>query len=114
MFSDELIGKNYFVLFQIRGGKLISQEKFISEGGESPAEVMGSFLRDYYSRAADVPKEVIISIEVNEKKVMTDYISSHKPVLVHSMGLKAAGFSPCMFLWYCSLSQRRYRSDLCH
>ncbi len=38
----EDLGKNYFVLFQIRGGKLISQEKFISEGGESPAEKRAS------------------------------------------------------------------------
>lgn len=71
----EDLGKNYFVLFQIRGGKLIAQEKFISEGGESPAEVMEAFLTDYYSRAADIPKEVIISIEVEADKVMEEYIS---------------------------------------
>ncbi|MBU0577268.1 excinuclease ABC subunit UvrC [Patescibacteria group bacterium] len=82
----EDLGKNYFVLFQIRGGKLIGQERFISEGGESPAEVMEAFLTDYYSRAADIPKEVIISIEVKEVKVLQDYISSqtdHKVKLVH-------------------------------
>ncbi|MBN2306377.1 excinuclease ABC subunit UvrC [Candidatus Peregrinibacteria bacterium] len=81
----EDLGKNYFVLFQIRGGKLISQEKFISEGGESPAEVMEAFLTDYYSRAADIPSEVIVSIEVSEKKVMEDYINTqtdHKVKLV--------------------------------
>jgi excinuclease UvrABC nuclease subunit len=81
----EDLGKNYFVLFQIRGGKLINQEKFIAELDESPAEVMEAFLTDYYSRAADIPKEVIISIEVKQKKVMTDYISSqtdHKVKLV--------------------------------
>ncbi len=85
----EDLGKNYFVLFQIRGGKLISQEKFISEGGESPAEVMESFLRDYYSRAADIPKEVIISIEVREKKIMTDYISSQTDYKVKLIAPKA-------------------------
>ena len=72
----EDLGKNYFVLFQIRGGKLIAQEKFISEGGDSPAEIMESFLRDYYSRAADIPKEVILSIDVADKKVLKDYIST--------------------------------------
>lgn len=85
----EDLGKNYFVLFQIRGGKLINQEKFISEGGESPAEVMESFLRDYYSRAADIPKEVIISIEVRQKKVMTDYISSQTDRKVKLIAPKA-------------------------
>ena len=79
------LGKNYFVLFQIRSGKLINQENFVSEGGDSPAEVMEAFLTDYYSRAADIPKEVIVSIELIEGKVMEAYISSqsdHKVTLV--------------------------------
>ncbi len=78
--------KNYFVLFQIRGGKLINQEKFISEGGESPVEVMEAFLMDYYGLAADIPKEVIVSIELDENKVMDDYISSqtdHKVKVIY-------------------------------
>lgn len=82
----EDLGKNYFVLFQIRGGKMISQEKFISEGGESPLEVMHAFLTDYYSYAADIPKEIIISIEISEVKIMQDYISSqtdHKVKIIH-------------------------------
>jgi excinuclease ABC subunit C len=82
----EDLGKNYFVLFQIRGGKLINHEKFISEGGDTPAEVMEAFLTDYYGRAADIPKEVIISIEVPETKILEEYISSqtdHKVHLIH-------------------------------
>ena len=70
----EDLGKNYFVLFQIRGGKLIDQEKFVSEGGEDSAEAMEAFLRDYYGYAADIPKEVIISIEVKVRKLIEDYI----------------------------------------
>ena len=82
----EDLGKNYFVLFQIRGGKLINQEKFISEGGENPTEIMEAFLTDYYGRAADIPKEIIISIEVKGVKIMQDYISSqtdHRIKLIH-------------------------------
>ena len=81
----EDLGKNYFVLFQIRGGKLIAQEKFIAEGGDSPAEIMEAFLTNYYSMAADIPREVIISIEVAETRVMEDYISGqtdHKVKLI--------------------------------
>jgi excinuclease ABC subunit C len=74
----EDLGKNYFVLFQIRGGRLINQEKFVAEGGDIPAEVMSAFLTDYYSRAADIPKEVILSLEVEEKTVMEDYISQQE------------------------------------
>jgi len=88
----EDMGKNYFVLFQIRGGRLINQEKFISEGGESPAEVMQSFLRDYYSYAADIPKEIILSIKPSEKTVMQDFISNQTDrkvkLLIPKMGHK--------------------------
>ncbi len=82
----EDLGKNYFVIFQIRGGKLIGQEKFISEGGEAPAEVMEAFLREYYGMAADIPKEIIISIDVEEKKLIEEYIAKqtdHKVTLIH-------------------------------
>lgn len=82
----EDLGKNYFVLFQIRAGKMINQEQFISEGGVVPSEIMKSFLVDYYGRAADIPKEVIISIEINEYKMVVDYISGHtdyKVKLIH-------------------------------
>lgn len=85
----EDLGKNYFVLFQIRGGKLISQEKFISEGGESPVEIMTAFLTGYYSRAADIPKEIIISIDIPEKKVMEDFISGHTDHKIKLLAPKA-------------------------
>ncbi len=88
----EDLGKNYFVLFQIRGGRLISQEKFISEGGESPAEVMEAFLRDYYSYAADIPKEVILSIEPVDKNLLETFIAQqtdHKThLLIPKLGHK--------------------------
>jgi len=82
----EDLGKNYFVLFQIRAGKLINQEKFISEGGELPVEIMEAFLREYYGLAADIPKEIIVSVLVDEKKLIETYISqqtTHKVKIIH-------------------------------
>jgi len=76
-YVDDL-GKNYFVLFQIRGGRLINQEKFISEGGDTPAEIMEAFLLGYYGRAADIPREVISSVEIPERKQMESFISERK------------------------------------
>jgi excinuclease ABC subunit C len=82
----EDLGKNYFVLFQIRGGKLINQERFISEGGDSPMEIMETFLMEYYSRAADIPKEVIISIQLKERGVLEKFIGTQagKRVKIHT------------------------------
>ncbi|MFH0820950.1 MAG: GNAT family N-acetyltransferase, partial [Candidatus Peregrinibacteria bacterium] len=84
-FAEDL-GKNYFVLFQIRGGKLLSSERFVSEGEDSPVEVMEAFLRDYYALAADIPREVMVSVEVEEPKILEDYIRSftdHAVNLIH-------------------------------
>ncbi len=68
------LGKNFFNLFQIRNGKLIGQENFILDGEDEPAEIMETFLRDYYAITADIPKEILISIEVNKSKLMQGYI----------------------------------------
>ena len=68
------MGRNFFNLFQIRNGRLIGQENFILEGEESPSELMETFLRDYYAMAADIPKEILISAEVDEPKLLQDYI----------------------------------------
>ncbi len=70
------LGKNFFNLFQIRSGKLVSQENFVSEGEETPEEIMEAFLREYYSLAADIPKEILVSIEV-DNKLMKAYIEKH-------------------------------------
>jgi excinuclease ABC subunit C len=82
----EDMGKNYFVLFQVRAGKLIGEEKFISEGGELPTEVMEAFLREYYGLAADIPKEILIGVAVDEGKLMESYIrgqTDHAVRLIH-------------------------------
>lgn len=79
----EDLGKHYFVLFQIRGGRLINQEKFVSEGEDTPAEIMEAFLTDYYSMAADIPKEVIVSIEPSDKSTLEAFITSHTDHKVH-------------------------------
>lgn len=72
----EDLGKNFFILFQIRLGKLIAQEKFVSEGGDIPSEIMEAFLREYYGLAADIPKEIIISTPLEEKNLIEEYVSS--------------------------------------
>lgn len=70
----EDLGKFYLNLFQIRNGRLIGQDNFIVENGETPAEAMETFIRDYYAIAADIPKEILISIELNHKKLLQDYV----------------------------------------
>jgi len=70
----EDLERHFFNLFQIRNGRLIGQENFILEGGDNPSEIMETFLRDYYAMAADIPKEILISVEMDELKLLQDYI----------------------------------------
>ncbi|MFA6305279.1 MAG: excinuclease ABC subunit UvrC [Candidatus Gracilibacteria bacterium] len=63
--------KAYFNLFQIREGKLIGQENFTlsaqdAEENDDP-EVLQSFINQYYKIATDLPKEILIPHEIENK-----------------------------------------------
>ncbi len=77
------LGKSYFNLFQVRAGRLIGQENFVLEGEDEPSEIMETFLRDYYSVAADIPSEILISVPVAEPKLLEDFIGREAPKKVH-------------------------------
>ncbi len=74
----------YFNLFQIRGGKLIGQENFIfkatNENGclhEDP-DALNSFLEQYYEKATDIPAEILIPHDVEEKETVERWLSEMK------------------------------------
>jgi excinuclease UvrABC nuclease subunit len=77
------LGKSFFNLFQVRAGRLIGQENFVLEGEDEPSEIMETFLRDYYSVAADIPSEILISVPVVEPKLLEDFIGREAPKRVH-------------------------------
>lgn len=63
----------YFTLFVLRDGKLINQENFVADSGlfstgeeAAASELMESFLFQYYERAADIPQQVLIPVEIEE------------------------------------------------
>lgn len=77
------LGKDFFNLFQVRAGKLIGQENFILEGEDTLSDVMEAFLRDYYSLAADIPPEILISIPVEEPLLIEAFINRNAARKVH-------------------------------
>ena len=74
-------GKAFFVLFQVRSGKLISQENFIFKTGENDGkeiydpDVLSAFLEQYYEKAANIPKEILLPHESTEDKLLEEWIS---------------------------------------
>ncbi len=66
------------VLFY-RGGKLLGGRSWSFEAHDMPlAEVLGSFLLQYYDTAPVVPREVIVPVEVDEAEVLAALLSEKR------------------------------------
>ena len=67
-------------LLLVKNGKLIGQEHFILEGtrGEDEREVMSSFLQQYYEQAPQLPDEILINTEINNREILADRLKQLK------------------------------------
>ncbi len=63
-------------IFFIRGGKLIGREYFILEGTqeEADSEIVGEFIKQFYSEAANVPPEVLLPNDIEEVKIIEQWL----------------------------------------
>lgn len=72
-------GEQYFVVvFSVRSGKLSGRDTFeiAAEEGDSHEEIVGSFLKQYYSQWANVPREILIEKEIPEKELIEEFLSN--------------------------------------
>lgn len=72
-------GEKYFVVvFSVRNGKLSGRDSFEIDArhGDSNEEIVGSFLKQYYSQWANVPREILIEKEIPEKNLIEAFLSS--------------------------------------
>jgi excinuclease ABC subunit C len=67
-------------IFFIRGGKLIGREYFILEGTEETTntEVMEQFVKQFYTEAANVPQQVMLPEEIEEAKIIGQWLRSRR------------------------------------
>jgi excinuclease ABC subunit C len=70
----------YVELFSIRNSKLISQDHFIMEGiqGESPGQIMTSFVKQYYVSASHIPPLVLLQYSVDEPVVLSEWLAQQR------------------------------------
>ena len=63
-------------VFFIRAGKLIGREYFMMENteGSADADVMTEFIKQFYNQAAHVPEQVLLPQEVEEAKVIREWL----------------------------------------
>ena len=66
--------------FFIRSGKMIGREHFLLSGSEeeSNSDVLSAFLKQYYHRAAFIPHEILLPMEVSEQQVIGEWLTEKK------------------------------------
>jgi excinuclease ABC subunit C len=67
-------------IFFIRSGKLIGREYFILEGTEDAAdsEIMEQFVTQFYTEAANIPQQVMLPEEIEERKIIAQWLRSKR------------------------------------
>jgi len=67
-------------IFFIRSGKLIGREYFILEGTEDEPdhEILSQFITQFYNEAANVPCEMLLPNEIEEAKIIQQWLSSSR------------------------------------
>lgn len=67
-------------VFFIRGGKLIGREYFMLENteGTPDSDVMAEFLKQFYDQAASVPSQLLLPEEVDEAKVIGEWLRQRR------------------------------------
>jgi excinuclease ABC subunit C len=67
-------------VFFIRAGKLVGRDYFVLEGtaGEDNAEIMTSFLKQFYDQAPTIPSQILLPEEVDELMIIRDWLRSKR------------------------------------
>ena len=67
-------------MLYIRGGKLIGQRQYMLDGASeaSPSEAVQEFLKQYYSDAPDVPREILLPVEIEERNIIQSWLKQRR------------------------------------
>jgi len=67
-------------VFFVRGGKLLGREHFFldSPDMEEDSELMASFVKQFYTSAAFVPREIILQYDIDERDLIEKWLSEKK------------------------------------
>jgi excinuclease ABC subunit C len=67
-------------VFFVRSGKMIGREHFMLTGGEDEddAEVLAAFIKQYYSQATFIPREILLPLGLPERELLAGWLSDRK------------------------------------
>jgi excinuclease ABC subunit C len=72
-------------VFLIRHGKLIGRESFTLKGtsNEEPVQIMTSFVKQFYSSSAYIPKLLLLQYSIEDTEVIENWLSEKRDARVH-------------------------------
>jgi len=67
-------------MLYIRGGKLIGQRQYMLDGAAdvAPGEAVGEFVKQYYADSPDVPREILLPVEIEERNIVQSWLRQRK------------------------------------
>ncbi|MBN1992797.1 MAG: excinuclease ABC subunit UvrC [Anaerolineae bacterium] len=67
-------------VFFIRGGKLVGRDYFVLEGTaeEEDAEIMTSFLKQFYDQSTQIPPQILLPKDVDELMIIRDWLQGKR------------------------------------
>jgi excinuclease ABC subunit C len=67
-------------MLYIRGGKLIGQRQFVLDGAAEagPQEAVQQFVKQYYAEAPDVPREILLPVEIEERNIVQTWLRQRR------------------------------------
>ena len=71
-------------VFFIRNGKVVGREHFFLDGTDSlsRSEVMTIFVKQYYSRVADIPRKILLQEPIEDKDVIEQWLKEKASIRV--------------------------------
>jgi excinuclease ABC subunit C len=72
-------------VFFIRGGKLIGREHFWLDNtsGMEREEIMTAFVKQFYSQATFIPREILLQHELDEHKIISNWLTAKRGAKVY-------------------------------
>lgn len=63
-------------MFYVRSGKLVGQRSFFLDAGpdDSPELAVQQFVKQFYADAAEVPREVLLPVEIEERNIVQQWL----------------------------------------
>jgi excinuclease ABC subunit C len=67
-------------MLYIRNGKLIGQRHFVLDGSSeaAPSEAVGQFVKQYYADSLEVPREILLPVEIEERNIVQQWLRTKK------------------------------------